>query len=305
MGNRLKSSGTRPRRGRIGWIAALASLLYLFLASRVLLQDPLLELLESVPLKDRVGADTAGASPTSFEIRDRSFLLRQDQQGVAETDKSGKVLWSREFGALMTTPSISSTLSAWGLLDGSVQILDRDGALLHDLRPATKGVVSKYPCVYAVAVSENGESVAVLYGLDPQYFLVFVRKGDMYELAHRIEMKRQVRNAQAASFSASGSCVVARTADGLAYYDTVLERGQIIQPRNFSGELELRIEPIGADGFAFLAAKGDERFAGLIRRGSLEALFPVGKGSAGLSAEGDDIEIWDDRYIHRYGKAKR
>lgn len=304
MGNRLKSSQTRARRGRTGWAAAVAALLYMLLASRPLVQNQRLELMESIAVsKENEAVLQKAGSP--FMALGRSFVLRPDQQGVAEIEGAGRLVWAREFGTLVTTNSITATVSAWGLLDGSIQILDKEGNLLHDLSPAAKGIVSKYPCIYAVAISEDGESVAALYGMNPQFFLVFTKKGKIYDLAYKDELEQQVRSAQAASFSLDGSCVIARTADGLALYDTVRKRGQIIHPRHFAGDLELRIAAVGTDSFAILMAKGTERFAGLVRRGAIEAFFTVEGNSSRLLVDGDIIEIWDMRFIHRYRMAER
>jgi hypothetical protein len=303
MGNSLKSFQTR-KRDRIGWAAVAIALLYIIFAPRSLAQNQRLERLEPTAVASG-SLVVASNSGSPYLASGRSFIIRPDQQGVSEVDESGQSRWIREFGTLITSASITGTVSAWGLLDGSIQVLDGKGVLSHELRAGDKGIISGYPCIYSVAISENGESLAAIFGLDPQYFIVFTKNGESYDLVYEKKLMDQVKSAQASSFSLDGSCVIGRTAEGLALYDMTRNRGRILHSRYFTGNMELRIVPVGADSFAILLAKGEERFAGLIRRGALEAMFPVEKGSTGLLVEGNIMAIQGNNAVHRYKVADR
>jgi len=231
----------------------------------------------------------------------RLFILRPDQRAATEIDDKGKQLWSREFGTPITSVSISATISAWGLMDGSVQLVGKDGSLAGELRPENYAIGSGYPCIYSVAVSPDGASVAAVYGLESQYFLVFAKKLGTYELTYKKKLALPVRSSEAAAFSGDASCAIARTAEGLIFYDVQKKEGKIIQNRYFSGDAtSLKILPIGSDSFALLLAQGQRRFAGLLKRGAVEALFPAWQDTAGMEYYDKTLALASGKSIERY-----
>lgn len=294
---------SNQKRGHLAWMTAAAVVLYVIFAQRSLGYEQGLARLESIPIPKTEAI--AQSDRASYNARGRSFFLRSDQQGVMETDKAGVSLWNHEFGSPLTACSVSAATSAWGLLNGSIQVLDQEGKLLDELKPFEHAVSSAYPCVYSVAISENGKGIAALYGLDPQYFLVFTKKNHGYELVFEKKLENQVVSDQPATFSGDGLSVIGRTADGLAFYDVQKKKGMVVRADYFAGEAELLIEPIGLDRFAILLAKGNERFAGLIRKGVVEAMFPIEETGSGLSVSGDIMMIAGKDAIQRYKAAER
>lgn len=252
--------------------------------------------------------DAAGTSRKEIPIsgypyiaEKRLFILRPDQQAATEIDSEGRLLWSQEFGTRITSSSVSGNVSAWGLLDGSIKLVAESGAIVSELRPEDYSIGSDYPCIYSVAISSGGASIAAVYGLEDQYFLVFAKKGGTYELVYRKKLAQPVRSSEAAAFSGDGSCAIARTAEGLIFYDVRKKDGKLILNRYFSGNAaSLKILPIGADTFAVLLAKGQERFAGLLKRGAFEALFPVAQDTAGLFSYDTILALSNGKSIARY-----
>ncbi|MDD3982036.1 MAG: hypothetical protein RBT72_01910 [Spirochaetia bacterium] len=209
-----------------------------------------------------------------------------------EFDKEGsKPRWEREFGSIITTAAVSNNLSAWGLLDGRVFILDQDGVTLRIIDPRQEDIDSAYPCVYALAISGQGESVAVLYGILPQYVLVYERKSGFYSLGYAQALQGDLRSAQSAAFSGDGMEILMHTADGLFYFDRDKEKGALLHSDRFTEETEVVLEALGEKGFALLTATANDRHAGVIQSGALEAYFPLPPGSYGLDVFGDSFSI--------------
>ena len=232
---------------------------------------------------------------------DRLFILRPDQQAATEIDNEGRLLWSQEFGTLITNSSISGNVSAWGLLDGSIKLVGESGTIVSELRPEDYSVASGYPCIYSVAISHGGASIAAVYGLEDQYFLVFAKNGGTYELAYSKKLAQPIKSSSAAAFSGDGSCAIVRTAEGLVFYDVRKKEGKIIRNRYFGGNAaSLKILPIGADTFAILLAKGRERFAGMLKRGAVEAFFPVAQDTAGMFFHDNILALSNSKSIVRY-----
>ena len=336
MGILVKAFSIR-KHSHIGWVISIAALLYILIAQRSLVQTQPISLIGVFPVSaanatGQSGNEFAADGERSFVMDEnegllwmndrairralpiygypyienkRYFILRPDQQGVTEINGNGAFLWSLEFGTPITASSVSASFSAWGLLDGSIKVLDGEGRILNELKPSSSEAAAKYGCVYSVAVSSNGETIATVYGIDPQYFLIYAKSGDRYRLASSRKLEKQVRNVQALVFSGSGDFVIGRTADGLALYDVAKKKSKIVHPRLFAGEAELQIKPFRKDGFAFLLAKGDERFSGLIRNGAIEALFPVDGTVSSISVEGSGILLASKDWEYRYKVSTR
>lgn len=270
---------TRRTGNRSILAAVLAGIAYLLLAQQGLRQEQVL----TIGLQP--GDTVADGKSAYYEASGRRFMLREDQQAVTEFDASARGLWSREFGSPVTAASVTPAFSAWGLLDGTVHLLDVRGSSIHVLVPRAMGLDSLYPCVYAVGVSRRGDFLALLYGLEPQYFALYRRQGPEYALLMKKRMNSDVRSAQPASFSNDGTSVIVKTGDGMEYLDLRHSSSQTVHGDAFPGESDMILSPLGSDSFAFLLDRKGSRFAGLFRNGSLSAMFPVHPASYSLQVK--------------------
>lgn len=303
MANGMNARPAR-RRGMIGWIAAAIAVAYVFLAQLPLATGWKLAFIDSEPVSSLM--TRAGQTPESaWEVKGRRFLAREDLQGVSEIDRSGKRLWTSEFSSLVTAMDISTKLSAWGLLDGSIHLINGDGTANSVIKPASAGVASRFACLYGLALSPDGTKLAALFGLEPQRFVVFERRGDGYGLIYDMKLIRPIRSGQPFAFSLDGKSIAGLTGDGLIFYDAIRGRAATLKNSALSGDFEAELVPAGDDGFAFLAASGKERYAGLLRQGRMEAFFPVEAGSSGLAADGQNLAIRGQDALYRYKAESR
>ncbi|MDX9827871.1 MAG: hypothetical protein RBT73_09010, partial [Spirochaetia bacterium] len=141
----------RSKRFRRFAFYPIAALLLLLLSQRQLLPRPGIEISQqnNQESEPAIGVKNDQAL---YKEAGRSFLIRPDQQGIAELNDEGTPLrWEREFGSIITTAAASQSLSAWGLLDGKLFLLDREGLILRIIDPRQEGINSAHPCVYALA----------------------------------------------------------------------------------------------------------------------------------------------------------
>ena len=284
---------TNRTRNRSILAAVLAGFAYLFLAQQGLRHDQALKF-ERLPGNAGVSNGTTSSAKGQsgyYESAGRQFMLREDQQGVTELDANALGMWSREFGAPVTAASVTPSFSAWGLLDGTVHLLDVRGSIINVLDPRAMGLDSRHVCVYAVGVSKRGDYLALLYGLEPQYFAMLKREGPDYKLLMKKRMEAEVKSAQPASFSNDGNTVIVKTGDGMEYYDLRRAAAQTVHGREFSGESDMILSPLGTGNFAFLLDRNGRRFAGVFRNGSLSAMFPVLPSSDALQAKENGFYI--------------
>jgi hypothetical protein len=272
----------RNRRWRHSAVYSIGALALLLLSQRPLLPRPGIEI-SQIRLENAADRATALPSEGIFEEAGRSFRIRPDQQGISERDeKDLGFKWEREFGSIVTAAAVSQNLSAWGLLDGRVFLLDRDGSIVRVIDPKLEGVDSSYPCIYALALSDQGEALAVLFGILPQQVLVYERSSGFYSLSYSKPLMKDLRSTQSATFSRDGKSLLIKTADGLVYYDRDARKGALLHPELFAGEEELLIKDLELDGFAILKDSDGGRYAGILRHGALEAYFSVPNDSYGL-----------------------
>ena len=211
----------------------------------------------------------------------RIFLLRNDQMGVAEMNPTGNLRWSREFNSVLTSIAVAKNLALFGFLDGSVQLDDTNGRTVFTLPSHAVDVQSKYSGVYGSAISLQGERFALLYGLQPQYLLVFEKKADGYRLVHKRKLAQGKKDSQFMLFDETGTSLLAVTAEGLLCFDA--KRNQSVVLRQ--GESIASTASVSAK----FVRMGDKAFAGLISIGASLA------SSASSALQGTSSEKSDDQ----------
>jgi hypothetical protein len=216
----------------------------------------------------------------------RIFLIRPDQQGVSEIDGNGGTIWSREFGSILTCASATAGRSVWGTLGGEIVVQNSQGEFAT-IEPSSFGISLEKACVYSVAISSDGETIAALYGLDPQYALFFEMKGGAYNLAQKVKLENQTTRAEQAAASADGAYVVMRTASGLLVYSVRDRTSSLVQSERFGGETEVGMKTWGRESIAILSASHDGKHLSIVRRGVLEAYFKVDDDATSIFTQND------------------
>ncbi|MCX7025898.1 MAG: hypothetical protein NT061_00085 [Spirochaetes bacterium] len=232
----------------------------------------------------------------------RIFIVRPDQQAVSEINGEGRTIWSREFGSTLTSASATAGHSVWGTLGGDI-LIQYAPDNFKEILPESLGLDSAQACIYATAISIDGATAAVLYGLDPQYALFFVDKGIGYSLVHKQKLAESTTRAQGAVFSEDGAYAVMGTEAGLLVYDVKERTSNLIHAERFGGgEVESHMEAWGKDSVAILSSVNGEKYLSIIRNGIMEACFKVDDDATGLSIQSSDsLVVSGSRFLRRYG----
>lgn len=326
----MRPNGASPKKGAMWAIFIASALLYAILASPPLefsppfgktgtdisagefgkLAGPRLETDDAgaIWLADpRNGSRTliplAGAP---FCSDGRMFILRPDQKGASEIGPDGQLIWSREFGSLVTSFALSERESLWGLLDGSIVLAGAKGEILYR-GPLPEGKTpSKHQCVYGVGISPDGGTIAAISGLEPQYLAVCGRQADSLVLDHSRILGNPARSAQAMRFSSDGTWLVAGTGDGaIAYSRSTKESAFLDQPASgFSMAIE-GLYSLGGDRIAVMISPDDPSEAGrkflcVYGRGAFEGTLPLAGTAAEILVRGNALYIEDDAGARRY-----
>lgn len=119
----------------------------------------------------------------------RFFVIDTNRVAISELDSQGTVLWSREFGSVITSMEANSSIMVIGLLKGSLVVLDRRGGVAYTYEPGG----SRIPAIYGCAVSADGQYIAVVSGLDPQKFILLRRDASGYRPRRVVDLRGELR----------------------------------------------------------------------------------------------------------------
>jgi hypothetical protein len=127
----------------------------------------------------------------------RLFNVKSDLSGLIEMDKTGEPAWERDFPTMMTSVSLQGDAVLVGLLNGSLQLLNRHGSPVFELVPGG----SRLPVIMGCALSPDATLLASVSGIDPQYLAVFQGSGSSYTVLGKSRLPSELRREVRMSFS--------------------------------------------------------------------------------------------------------
>lgn len=183
----------------------------------------------------------------------RRFLLRADQMALAEIDDRGTIVWEHEFPMIITALDASADLAAAGLLDGSIVLMGRRGAVSYLKPDNSRGIAST---VYGLALSSDGKMVAVIRGMSPKRIELFAASGTMLQKKKECLLPSNAPHQATAAFSDDGSHVIAAMGGELYHYD--VRSNRVVSLASDMGQDGNRaytvLGPAGRQSIAVLAA---------------------------------------------------
>lgn len=146
--------------------------------------------------KDLIEKDSSGRIVLTVNSRGypvfidgRFFVINTNRTTLSEIDKQGAVLWTRDFGSLITAMDANPASVVIGLLDGSMLVVDTGGEIGFRYTPGG----SKVPLVYGCTISADGSHIALVTGLDPQRFILLGRDKTGYRPRRIVDLGSDVR----------------------------------------------------------------------------------------------------------------
>ncbi len=253
-------------------------------------------------------------------MNERSFLVRPDQRGVAETDARGTIVWSREFPSILTAMDAVKDAVAFGLLDGSVIIADAQGRVRTRIAPPA----SAYACVYGLALSADGEVLTALSGKNPQRVLLYSLEGSDARQSASIELPFFSPLPAELAFFGSGRAVMMASGEQLmAWIPGRSGRGR----SRDAGLTRIRMPADAAPGFGLavhttmrtvkaheaesivaltVAGDGDPATLTVVAPGGrMIASARIDGGTLALASAGDGFAVIDREALYLYGIQRR
>jgi hypothetical protein len=183
------------------------------------------------------------------------FLIGEQQTSLSMTDDSGKILWTYDFPAPLTSIDAAADLILAGSLDGAVELLDSGGKRIFFFEPGG----SRLAVILGCRISGDGFRLGIISGFDDQRFLLLERFGDSYKVIYHEFLGNGFRHAVHIAFIDNDRRVIFERQGGLGIYE-IETRRSIRVP--LGGDI-LALDEWGNDGliFAITSFGGDSSLA--------------------------------------------
>lgn len=221
---------------------------------------------------------------------ERIFLVRTDLTGISELGEGGEPAWTRDVPSLLTSVAVAGDWLAAGLLNGSVAVLDRRGAVVFE--GAAAG--SRIAATYGVAITTDGDRLAAVTGIGPQLLTVWRRVRGGYTPSARIPLRCDFRREVRVAFAADGRSLACEEADAVAIVDAARGERSLVPLRGRLTGLAFLGPADGRPGTWFAAARDGASAELVVVRppGAVLARAAVGRAAtAAAAAEGPD-GVW-------------
>ena len=190
----------------------------------------------------------------------RRFIISYDNNRISEIDGTGSIIWQKTFSSSITEVSAASSLVFIGTVDGKFRLIDSVGAVVFF--HATK--TSRINVVYGGSVSENGDHILTVSGVDPQLISHWSRNGDDFRIESTWRIDMELRRHAVTGFSDDDLFAFIEAEDELLLLE--LKKNKLIsieitgrlQHIDFPGSSEL-IHAVGRDddGLYLVTAETD------------------------------------------------
>ncbi|MDR2785271.1 MAG: WD40 repeat domain-containing protein [Treponema sp.] len=237
------------------------------------------------PRNERAALITDGRGYPLF-LDGRFFMINAEQNALEALDVSGESLWTYNFSAPITDIDAASGFVLAGLLDGTVELLDRDGRRFFFFEPGG----SRLSVICACRISRDGTKLAIVSGYDDQRFLFLERLGDSYKVSYHEFISGGFRRVVHLAFIDQDRRVVFEREGGIGIYD-------IDSRTNAKVELDgrvTRLDGSGEDDLLFVITSQSERrkeLVGIRLSGEIVIEAPFRSETAFLRRKADRLYV--------------
>lgn len=190
---------------------------------------------------------------------DRIYLFHPGGNRVTSYDATGKTRWSREHTAPITAFNSSVAGTVIGYADGNLTAISPDGCDLFTFSPGG----SDHQIILGVSISQDGDHIACISGINKQRFIVASRMSNQYRILYHTYLEGNLRKQAYVDFENSGRFAFFETANGLGVFDSKTMESRIIP---LTGKVLSTGDCPGDDLFVVLTQTGNNYTLSAIER---------------------------------------
>lgn len=184
-----------------------------------------------------------------FFLDGRIFIIGKDQCSLSELDGEGRVIWSYDFEAPITSLDAAGGRLLAGTLDGMIELLDNAGkTVFPSYAPA-----ARIPLIAGCRISSDGSKIALVAGIDQQRFIFLERYGanDYRVTYHEFLRGEAFRREIHIAFINGDTKVVFEQPGALGIFDVQTRTRSALPLPGTGGTIEA-MDGSGADGLFFI-----------------------------------------------------
>jgi hypothetical protein len=189
-----------------------------------------------------------------FFLDSRSFIIHSEQNSISlvrDTESgTGNIAWTYDFASPLTCVDAAAGYLLAGTLDGTTELIDRNGKRVYFSEPSGSRVAAIFGC----ALSKDGQKIALVSGLDNQRFVLIEQSGAAWRITFHEFLEEGLRRNVFVSFVDGDEKIVFEREGGLGIYD-IKSRSSYKIP--LDGEIAA-LENGGDDGLLFLITSQSE-----------------------------------------------
>jgi hypothetical protein len=228
------------------------------------------------------------------------FLIGEEQTSLSLVNEGGKLLWTYDFAAPLTSIDAAADLILTGSLDGTVELLDAAGRRVYFFEPGG----SRLAVILGCRISGDGSRLAIVSGYDDQRFLMLERFGDSYRVVYHEFLEDGFRHAVHISFVENDRWIVFERQGGLGLYEIETRRSVKVPLRG----TVIALDEGGSDSLIFVISSlgGRSKILAALRLPGLIVLeAPFSSETAFFSRRGSEIYIGGDMTLASFELEKR
>ena len=234
---------------------------------------------------------TISAQGNPFLQENRLFLFTKGGSSFIHYDLQGKELWRSEGYVPIISFSSSAEGTVVGYADGEIRCLTNSGDLAFSMYPGG----SSYPVVLGVDISDSGEYVACVSGIDAQRFVLIRRNGNQQKVVFHEYLDGNVKENVNVYFTQDSNYVYYNFENSLGIVDCKKLTSKHLSVK---GKV-LKISEIPSENVAFVLSKQGEDCTITIIEGMSNILgtYEYKANNTFISAQDDKLFIGADDKI--------
>jgi hypothetical protein len=144
---------------------------------------------------------------------DRFYLTNFFGGYLKEIDVQGRPIWEYTFPSMITCMDSKNGITAVGLLNGALYLFNGKGEVIYTWSPGG----SRIDVIYGIALSDEGDQLAIVSGLDSQRFILIEKKENGYRPVFHENLSYSFRTPLSLTFTDSFEVIIEGKGEALFY----------------------------------------------------------------------------------------
>jgi hypothetical protein len=187
-----------------------------------------------------------------FFLDERTFLIHQDQASISQLDDNGNIVWTYDFVSPVVCVDAADGFLLAGTLDGTIELIDKDGKRFYAFEPSG----SRISAIFGCAISDDGQKIAAISGIDKQRFIFIEQYGAERQITFHEFLEEGFRTPVHISFVDNDRKIAFEREGALGLYDI---KSRISYKIPLDGKI-IALDESGEENFLFLiTAQNDNK----------------------------------------------